>query len=95
MDVKTAAAFSSSCSQSRAEMERAEATFFRFTVVRDPFERLYSCYRDKMVDNPHWSLANFRKAVKDRWGRRRSRTSEGHSAEFDENIAYSKIIEKT
>ena len=52
--------------QSRAELERAERSFFKFMLVRDPFERLHSCYRDKMVDNPHWSLVKFRKAVKDR-----------------------------
>ena len=52
--------------QSAAELEYAERSFFKFMVVRDPFERLHSCYRDKMVDNPHWSLANFRKEVKDR-----------------------------
>ena len=52
--------------QSRAELESAERSFFRFMVVRDPFERLHSCYRDKMVDSPHWSLVNFRKVVKDR-----------------------------
>ena len=52
--------------QSLAELEYAESSFFKFMVVRDPFERLHSCYRDKMVDNPHWSLANFRKEVKDR-----------------------------
>ena len=58
--------------QSLAELEYAESSFFKFTVVRDPFERLHSCYRDKMVDSTHWSLANFRKSVKDRWvGRRR------------------------
>ena len=44
-------------------------------VVRDPFERLHSCYRDKMVDNPHWSLTNFRKEVKDRWVGMRWETS--------------------
>ena len=53
--------------QSQAELEYAERSFFKFMVVRDPFERLHSCYRDKMVDNPHWSLTNFRKEVKDRW----------------------------
>ena len=52
--------------QSRAELESAERSFFKFMLVRDPFERLHSCYRDKMVDNPHWSLVKFRKVVKDR-----------------------------
>ena len=61
--------------QSLAELEYAESSFFKFMVVRDPFERLHSCYRDKMVDNPHWSLSNFRKAVKDRWGRRSRKPS--------------------
>ena len=40
--------------------------FTKFIIVRDPLERLVSCYKDKMVTNTHWSLANFRKTVKER-----------------------------
>ena len=38
--------------------------YIKFMIVRDPLERLVSCYKDKMVSNTHWSLANFRKHVK-------------------------------
>ena len=40
--------------------------YLKFLIVRDPLERLVSCYKDKMVSNTHWSLANFRKQVKQR-----------------------------
>ena len=38
--------------------------YLSFMIVRDPLERLVSCYKDKMVTNTHWSLANFRREVK-------------------------------
>ena len=40
--------------------------FTKFIIVRDPLEGLVSCYKDKMVTNTHWSLATFRKTVKQR-----------------------------
>jgi len=40
--------------------------YLKFVIVRDPLERLVSCYTDKMVTNTHWSLANLRKTVKQR-----------------------------
>ena len=33
--------------------------------VRHPMERLLSCYVDKMVESPHWSLPAFRRHVQD------------------------------
>ena len=42
-------------------------------IVRDPLERLVSCYKDKMITNTHWSLATFRKQVKQRAETIRSR----------------------
>ena len=42
------------------EVEFSGSHYLRFIVVRDPLERLVSCYKDKMVTNTHWSLKNFR-----------------------------------
>ena len=52
--------------QTWSELEMMEDHFLKFLIVRDPLERLVSCYKDKMVTNTHWSLANFRKTVKER-----------------------------
>jgi len=48
------------------ELQMVDANYLKFLIVRDPLERLVSCYKDKMVSNTHWSLANFRKQVKQR-----------------------------
>jgi len=46
------------------ELAFAEQHFTKFMIVRDPLERLASCYMDKMVTNTHWSLQKFRQQVK-------------------------------
>eukprot|EP00090_Calanus_glacialis_P003538 TRINITY_DN12610_c0_g1_i1.p1 TRINITY_DN12610_c0_g1~~TRINITY_DN12610_c0_g1_i1.p1 ORF type:complete len:443 (-),score=137.58 TRINITY_DN12610_c0_g1_i1:210-1538(-) len=48
------------------ELKMVDENYLKFLIVRDPLERLVSCYKDKMVSNTHWSLANFRKQVKQR-----------------------------
>jgi len=48
------------------ELSIVDENYLKFLIVRDPLERLVSCYKDKMVSNTHWSLANFRKQVKQR-----------------------------
>ena len=53
-----------SCCQSVEELELMKDHYLSFMIVRDPLERLVSCYKDKMVTNTHWSLANFRREVK-------------------------------
>jgi len=50
------------------ELDMVKESFLNFLIVRDPLERLVSCYKDKMVSNTHWSLASFRKQVKYRAG---------------------------
>ena len=50
------------------ELDMVKESFMNFLIVRDPLERLVSCYKDKMVSNTHWSLASFRKQVKYRAG---------------------------
>jgi hypothetical protein len=52
--------------QSLEDLDFSSLHYFKFMFVRDPMERLYSCYQDKMVSNPHWSLQPFRNAVKNR-----------------------------
>jgi len=66
------------------ELSLAKEHYISFLIVRDPLDRLISCYRDKMVTNTHWSLANFRKQVKQRArkikeGRQRRETEEANS----------------
>ena len=48
------------------ELKLIDENYLKFMIVRDPLERLVSCYKDKMITNTHWSLATFRKQVKQR-----------------------------
>merc|ERR1719352_944355 len=80
------------------ELSLAKEHYTSFLIVRDPLDRLISCYRDKMVTNTHWSLANFRKQVKQRArkikeGRQRRETEEANS-KLEEKQANSKIQNK-
>merc|ERR1719397_594028 len=80
------------------ELSLAKEHYTSFLIVRDPLDRLISCYRDKMVTNTHWSLANFRKQVKQRArkikeGRQRRETEEANS-KLQEKEANSKLEEK-
>merc|ERR1719352_1165512 len=80
------------------ELSLAKEHYTSFLIVRDPLDRLISCYRDKMVTNTHWSLANFRKQVKQRArkikeGRQRRETEEANS-KLEEKQLNSKIHEK-
>ncbi|XP_023341430.1 uncharacterized protein LOC111711329 [Eurytemora carolleeae] len=45
------------------ELKFAEKHFTKFMIVREPMERLASCYLDKAVTNTHWSLGAFRKGL--------------------------------
>jgi len=65
-----------------SELELMDEHYLKFIIVRDPLERLVSCYKDKMVTNTHWSLANFRKTVKDRAERSRQRRISDDSEEI-------------
>ena len=40
-------------------------SFYKFTFVREPMERLASCYHDKFVINPAKNLIRFRRKVKE------------------------------
>lgn len=50
--------------QSLADFQFANQTYFKFMFVRHPMDRMLSCYLDKMVDSPHYSLPAFRNYVK-------------------------------
>ncbi|KAI9563073.1 hypothetical protein GHT06_010530 [Daphnia sinensis] len=50
--------------RSIADFEFANQTYFKFMFVRHPMDRMLSCYLDKMVDSPHYSLPAFRSYVK-------------------------------
>lgn len=50
--------------QNDKELNFSQEHFFKFILVRNPMERLVSCYYDKMVTNTHKSLTAFRRNVK-------------------------------
>ena len=69
--------------------------FTKFIIVRDPLERLVSCYKDKMVTNTHWSLASFRRTVKERAeNSRRRRRGQEDTAEDDNRVKRSSDMAK-
>lgn len=52
--------------QSLEDFRFSNQTFFKFMFVRHPMDRMLSCYLDKMVESPHFSLPAFRNYVRDK-----------------------------
>lgn len=78
-----------------SELEMMDEHFTKFIIVRDPLERLVSCYKDKMVTNTHWSLASFRRTVKERAeNSRRRRRGQEDTAEDDNRVKRSSDMAK-
>ena len=80
--------------QSWSELEMMDEHFTKFIIVRDPLERLGSCYKDKMVTNTHWSLAGFRKTVKERAEASRRNRRGQEDAEEDNRVKRSPDMAK-
>jgi len=68
------------------ELKMMDDHYLKFIIVRDPLERLVSCYKDKLVTNTHWSLAGFRKTVKKRAEKERMK----HGRDENEHSKYVK-----
>ena len=80
--------------QTWSELEMMEDHFLKFLIVRDPLERLVSCYKDKMVTNTHWSLANFRKTVKERAETARRQRAKEVTEKYFVNVSRKKYFYK-
>lgn len=65
------------------ELEFAKEHFFKFVFVRNPLERLYSCYHDKAVVNPHPSLKSFRQVIKKAARKLKKRQDEANEVHDD------------
>ena len=51
---------------SKRKFEEKKERYRKFIIVREPMERLASCYNDKMIVNPARSLFDWRKRVKNK-----------------------------
>lgn len=74
--------------QTDQEFHFSKTNFYKVLFVRNPMERLVSCYYDKMLVGTHKSLKAFRKAVKIRARRLMSKlTIQYQHSLNDENIS--------
>jgi hypothetical protein len=84
--------------QSLEDFQFANQTFFKFMFVRHPMDRMLSCYLDKMVESPHYSLPAFRNYVKNKarqvMVKRQRATAQMHRQQRD-RAAASLIVSST
>ncbi|XP_067889982.1 carbohydrate sulfotransferase 10 isoform X2 [Heterodontus francisci] len=75
-------------SYSATEITKRLNTYFKFFVVRDPFERLISAFKDKFLKNPRfepWYRYNIAPAIIQKYRRNRTETK---GLQFDDFIRY-------
>ncbi|XP_048389389.2 carbohydrate sulfotransferase 10 isoform X2 [Stegostoma tigrinum] len=75
-------------SYSEPEITKRLTTYFKFFIVRDPFERLISAFKDKFLKNPRfepWYKHNIAPAIIQKYRRNRTETK---GLQFDDFIRY-------
>ncbi|XP_041054893.1 carbohydrate sulfotransferase 10 isoform X1 [Carcharodon carcharias] len=75
-------------SYSEPEITKRLNTYFKFFIVRDPFERLISAFKDKFLKNPRfepWYRYNIAPAIIQKYRRNRTETK---GLQFDDFIRY-------
>ncbi|XP_048453949.1 carbohydrate sulfotransferase 10 [Rhincodon typus] len=75
-------------SYSEPEITKRLKTYFKFFIVRDPFERLISAFKDKFLKNPRfepWYRHNIAPAIIQKYRRNRTETK---GLQFDDFIRY-------
>ncbi|KAJ8407387.1 hypothetical protein AAFF_G00279610 [Aldrovandia affinis] len=76
-------------SMSDTEIHRRLSTYFKFFIVRDPFERLISAFKDKFLQNPRfepWYRHDIAPAIIRKY--RRSHREEAPGLHFDDFVRY-------
>ncbi|XP_017565593.1 carbohydrate sulfotransferase 10 isoform X1 [Pygocentrus nattereri] len=78
-------------SMSDAEITERLHTYFKFFIVRDPFERLISAFKDKFVKNPRfepWYKHNIAPAIIRKYRKSHQDTGESAGLHFEDFVRY-------
>ncbi|KAM9321248.1 carbohydrate sulfotransferase 10 [Gastrophryne carolinensis] len=76
-------------SYGKSDVHERLKSYFKFLIVRDPFERLISAYKDKFVKNPRsepWYLHNIAPAIIRKY--RKNRTHNKGGLQFEDFVRY-------